>query len=282
MPSFSADSVSFCHWSRPWCALTSALAAGLGVLHRLAQPARDRPRDPLLGSGLQLAAEAAADVGRDDPDLRLGHARRRGQREPEDVRDLGGRPHGDLLTGRVDDDRARLHERRDQPLLAVLALDDDAVGARLGDGVVDVAAGAGLVAVELPVRRLVGAEVGVREHLVGRGALEVEDRRELLVLDVDQLGRVAGLGRGPGHDAGDDLAGAGDPLDGHRQVRRSDLVGRDRPGVDVDALALAEVGAGDHVDDVGRGLRRRRCRSRRSWRARRGCAPSRGAASRAG
>ena len=73
------------------------------------------------------------------------------------------RPHGELLTGRVDDDGARLHERRDQPLLAVLALDHDAVAAGLLDRLVDVAAGAGLGRVELPERRLVGAEVGVRE-----------------------------------------------------------------------------------------------------------------------
>ena len=135
------------------------------------------PGDQLLRRGLELAAEAAADVGRDHPDLGLGHAGGRREREPQDVRDLGGRPHRDLLAGRVDDDGARLHEGRDQPLLAVLALDHDAVAAGLLDGLVDVAAGAGLARVEHPERRLVGAEVGVREHLVGRGLLEVERRR---------------------------------------------------------------------------------------------------------
>ena len=87
--------------------------------------------------------------------------------EPQDVRHLGGRPHGHLLAGGVDDGRAGLHERRHEPLLAVLALDDDAVDARLGDGLVDVAAGARLGRVELPEGRLVGAEVGVGEHRVG-------------------------------------------------------------------------------------------------------------------
>ena len=149
-------------------AAEQGLRAGLGVLHRLADPAADRPGDPLLRGGLELAAEAAADVGGDHPDLGLGHAGRRGQREPQDVRDLGGRPHRELLTGRVDHDRAGLHERRDQPLLAVLPLDHDAVGAGLGDRLLDVAAGAGLAGVEDPERRLVGAEVGVREHRVGR------------------------------------------------------------------------------------------------------------------
>jgi hypothetical protein len=82
------------------------------------------------------------------------------------VRDLGRRPHRVLLAGRVDHDAARLHERRDQPLLAVLTLDDDAVGAGLRDRVLDVPAGAGLAGVEDPQRGLVGAEVGVREVLL--------------------------------------------------------------------------------------------------------------------
>ena len=146
-----------------------ALAAGLGVLHRLGQPAGHRPRDPLLRRGLQLAAETTTDVGGDDPDLGLGYAGGGRQGEPEDVRDLGRRPHGDLLAGRVDHDAAGLHEGGDQPLLAVLALDEDAVGAGRLDRGLDVGAGAGLGRVEDPQRRLVGAEVGVGEHLVLRG-----------------------------------------------------------------------------------------------------------------
>ena len=43
-------------------------------------------------------------------------------------------------------------------------------------------------------RRLVGAEVGVREHLVGGGLLEVERGRQLVVLHLDELGGVARLG----------------------------------------------------------------------------------------
>ncbi len=146
-----------------------ALAAGLGVLHRLGQPACHRPGDPLLRSRLELAAETTADVGGDDPDLGLGYAGGGRQGEPEDVRDLGRRPHGDLLTSGVDHDAAGLHERGDQPLLAVLALDEDAVGAGRLDGGLDVGAGAGLGRVEDPQRRLVGAEVGVGEDRVLAG-----------------------------------------------------------------------------------------------------------------
>ena len=51
------------------------LAAGLGPLDRLAQPAGDQQGEDLLGDDLQLAAEAAADVGGDDPQLVLRRCR---------------------------------------------------------------------------------------------------------------------------------------------------------------------------------------------------------------
>ena len=52
-----------------------ALAARLRPLHRAAEPPRDRERERLLGIDVQLRAEAAADVGRDHAQLRLGDAR---------------------------------------------------------------------------------------------------------------------------------------------------------------------------------------------------------------
>ena len=243
VPSFSAARVSFCHWSRPWW-------AAISDSERVSVYFTGRPRRRASaiaihssGVGLQLAAEATAHVGRDHAQLRLRDAHRRGEREPQDVRDLGGGPHGDLLAGGVDHHGAGLHERRDQPLLAVLPLDHDAAVARLADRVLDVAAGAGLAGVEHPERRLVGAEVGVREHLVLRGLLEVDRGGELVVVDVHELGGVARLGGGAGHDHGHDLAGERDPVDRDRGVHGSLLLRRDRPGVDQDAL---------HVRDVGR------------------------------
>jgi hypothetical protein len=79
---------------------------------------------------------------------------------------------------------------------------------------------------------------------------------ELVVLDVDELGRVARLGGAAGHHDGDDLAGEGDPVGRHRRVTRRLLVRCDRPGVDAHAQLLAEVLARQHRDDVGRGLGR--------------------------
>ena len=131
------------------------------------------------------------------------------------------RPHRHLLTGRVAHRRARLHEGGDEPLLAELALDDDAAVAGLGDLVLDVGARPLGGGVEGPDGGGVGAEVGVREHLVLDGLLEVEDGRQLVVVDVDELGGVAGLGRGAGRDDGDDLAGARDVVDDDGQVVRA-------------------------------------------------------------
>ena len=73
----SALRVSFCHWSRPWWAVisdserVSVYFTGLPSLRATA--------NVIISSGrvLQLAAEAAAHVGRDHPDLRLRHAGRR-------------------------------------------------------------------------------------------------------------------------------------------------------------------------------------------------------------
>ena len=115
------------------------LGPGLGVLDRLAQPAGDHQRDDLLGGDLQFAAEPAADVRGDHPELVLRDALGERDHQLEDVRDLGRRPHGDLLAGRVDHGRPRLHERRDQPLLAEDPFDDDliGVGRRRGQRVVD-------------------------------------------------------------------------------------------------------------------------------------------------
>ena len=208
------------------------------------------------GGDLELSAEAAADVGGDHPNLALGDPEHGGGEDPHEVRHLRGGPDRDLLTGRVDRDRARLHEGRDQSLLAVLPLDDDAVDPSCGDDIVDVVAGAGIGGVELPVGALVRAQVRVREHLVGERRLEVEHRRELLVVDVDEFGRVARLGSGAGDHDSDDLAGERDPVDGHRRMVGSLLIRRDRPGTGQAALLVGQVCAGQHRDDVRRSLSR--------------------------
>ena len=82
-------------WSRPWC--MAALPSLRDSVHLTGRPSRvaTSRREDLLAVDLQLGAEPAADVGRDHPQLVLGDAGGRGQHHPQDVRDLGGRPHGD-------------------------------------------------------------------------------------------------------------------------------------------------------------------------------------------
>ena len=231
VPSLVAARVSFCHWSRPWWAAISD--SERVSVYFTGLPIRRAAMKVMNSSGVtcSLPPKPPPTSGSDDPDLGLGHAEDRGEQEPQDVRVLRGRPHGELLAGRVHDDGARLHERRDESLLAVLPLDHDAVGAGLGDRRLDVAAGAGVLGVELPEGGLVGPELRVREDLVLGGLAEVEGGGELLVVHVDQLGGVPRLGRRTRDDDGDDLAGEGDPADGDRRVVRRHLVGGDRPGV---------------------------------------------------
>ena len=103
------------------------LRALLDPLHRPADLAAERQRQRLLRVDVQLRAEAAADVGRDDPQLRLGDAGHAGERHLRDVRDLRGRPQRELALGR---DRhrqtaARLDRVRDQARLDVPLLHHD-------------------------------------------------------------------------------------------------------------------------------------------------------------
>ena len=82
------------------------LRALLDPLDRSVQPPGEREREELLGVDVELRAEAAADVGCDDAELRLVQAERRRREHPEDVRDLGRRVEREV-TGRRRERRAR-------------------------------------------------------------------------------------------------------------------------------------------------------------------------------
>ena len=126
----------------------------LDPLHRPLQQDRGEDRHDVAGVDRHLVAEAAAEVGRDDPDHvlgQLGHQRHRG---PDDVRRLRGHVDGQL--------RGRPVEVGDRPA----ALDRRGVRARV-------------VQVEL------GDDVGLREGAVGAvlvADLPVEDDVVVLVL----------------------------------------------------------------------------------------------------
>ena len=68
--------------------------------------------------------------------------------------------------------------------------------------------------------RDVGAEVlELQRRVLGHRGLEVDHDRQLVVVDVDQLGRVHGLGAGLGHHEGDRVADEAHLVDGQRPAR---------------------------------------------------------------
>ena len=225
---------------------------GLGELARFAGVAGRKQCDDLFRRHRQLAAEATTDIGCDDAHFRLGDGERQCDHQAQDVRHLGRRPHCDLLAGRVDHGRARLHERRDESLLIVGALDHD-IAAR--PGVLDVAAGAGRRRVEHPLSRQIGAKIGMGKGTVRHRILEVEDDRELFIIHIDKFDGIPCLGRGAGNHTRHDLTGKSGPIESNRQIRWRLLVGCYGPGTRDAALLVGDVLASEHHNDAGRLLR---------------------------
>ena len=166
-----------------------ALAALAGPLHRPPQRAGGEARHGVLGVEERLHPEPAADVGRDHPHL----LRRQPEVRRQDVAvapaALGAGVDRELAVAGVPlgDAGARLHRVADHPVVDQLELDDPG---GLGEGGLH----RRLVAV-VPVEGEVARRLGV--HLRGPrrpGLGRVGHRRQVLVLDLDQLGRVLGLG----------------------------------------------------------------------------------------
>ncbi len=222
------------------------LAAGLRPLHRAAELLGQHDREDLLAVDLQLGAESATDVGSHDPEVVLRDAGEQGQEHAQDVRDLGGRPDGDLVAHahRCRDDRARLHRVGDQALVDEAALHDD-VGLRLRGLVVAARHPRGVAA----VRALVGVDEG---RAVLERVLHVDHGGQRLVVDVDEVERVGRERHVGGQHHGDDIAGVLDLVHADRGVVAHDDVVGDRPHAR-GAGQLGEVGAGvDGHDAVGR------------------------------
>ena len=91
VPSFLAVIVMSWIWSRPWWAVSSD--SERVSVHLTGLPSFCASATQSISSGMHpdLAAEAAAHVGGDDPQLALGHAECHRRHRAQDVRDLGGR-----------------------------------------------------------------------------------------------------------------------------------------------------------------------------------------------
>ena len=217
-----------------------------------------RPQHQLvLGILPALGAEGAADVAGDDADPVLGDLEdAAGQGVADAMRVLDVGVEGVAVLDRiVDAERApRLQVLRVDPRDDVAASDDPVspgegrLGRRAVAGLEDVA---DVVGTLVPHRR--GAGLG---GLRGRG-----HRRQRLVVDLDEVGRVLGLGAGLGDDerdrvahvphavAGETPMGAGE----HRRAVRA--LALERHGHRAEAV---DVGAGEDGEDAGRAPRRRR------------------------
>ena len=140
---------------------------------------------------------------------------------------------------------ARLDRVRDQAVLAV-ALRHGHV--RLGEQPLD------LARLELPRVAAVRPELLVHERrAVGERGLDVDHRRQRLVVDLDELGRVLAPRRGSRDDDGDRVAGVARLVD-RRAARASGAfvssVGSHAQGSEP-AHSSVELGAGPRGDDVG-------------------------------
>ena len=232
------------------------LHAVLDPLHRLAGEHRGGHRDDVARIDRHLAAEAAADVRRDDPDLVLGQADVAGhQREhrADGVRRLRGHPHRELLVDLVEarDAAARL-DRSDVDARQVDVFLDRDRG--LGEGAV----GGGLVA-PLPVPDvvvllvlLVGPQHRCARH---ERLARIDDHRQRVVLDLHRGDAVGGGVAAGGQHGGDFLRLVHDFLDrqhhlGVRHERRHPV-----------QVVLGQVLARDDRQHAGHGQRLATCRS---------------------
>ena len=202
-----------------------------------------------------LAAEAAAELGRRHLHLRDVHRQQLGDLGPHhEVALRRGPDLGDAAVGVVRDRGLRLDVALVRRLGAELALDDD-VG--LGETGVDVAELGGQHGRE--VRRLgrrrrdaLGDLVLVQQRRVGgHRLLDVDDVRQHLVLDLDQLQRALGDQLRGGGDGSDGVAVVQHLLARHHAARHVAEVDHEFARGGNQHGHVGEVIAGDHGLDAG-------------------------------
>ena len=200
----------------------------------------------LVGVDRNLAAEAAADLGGDDPYLVLRHAGNQRTQEAGDVRILAGAPDGQLAHGTQPacQRRARLHGVGHQALL------DDGVAY---DYVGRLKGRVGVATDSHPMKGLVvrGVLVELRGTILHR-RYRVHHGGQRLVADVDQLQRVLGLVAGLRYYHGHGVALVAHHVLGDGRVGHRLHVGfRRNPGAGNGGQRALGVRAGVDRDDAG-------------------------------
>jgi hypothetical protein len=203
-----------------------------------AQPPGQRGHRHLLGVGVDPGPEGPADRRDDHPDLLGPKAEHLGDGVPCPERRLAGGVQGDAVAlglghghGGVGLDRGRGHPLVDEPS------PDHHLGPLQGPRRLRPAALLGQVAGPLEQLRGVG----------GQGGPRVGEDLERLVVDLDGLGRVQGLGPGLGHHHRHRLA---QEADGPGGQHRAGHGGRPVPGRQ---RRQAQVGGGVHAGHPGHG-----------------------------
>ena len=157
------------------------LAPPLDPFDRLAEQHREIAGQRLLAVHVELASEAAADLGRDHADVVLAELEHLGQARAQHVRNLGRRPHRQVALARVPlrDDAARLHRDRREALV-----DDLETHHLVGVAHRLVHRGRG----NFHLERDVGAELVVQNRrAVGDRLFRIDHRVERVVVDFDQV-----------------------------------------------------------------------------------------------
>ena len=206
------------------------LRAALDPLHRPAGVDGGGRGDDLFAVDVELAAEAAADLGRDDAHLLLRHAHAACEQRFEQVRDLGRGPDGQGLRARP----RSAPRRRAAPSgsgtsrwLTMRCLTTTSASGKARSAAS--ASPTGMVAAMLVPKSWMHELGALFERL-----LRVSHAGQLLVVDLDEVGGVAGQIAVVGDDGGDrfalvaDCVGGESPAD--RQLHALELRG-DRNGL---------------------------------------------------
>ncbi len=238
--------------------VVAAVDRGLVVLRPVFRPL-DRPAEihrgethqRFVGIRRDLAAEPAAHLERDHPELMLRDLEHQRAEEPVDVRVLAGDPEGQLTASLVvaRHGRAGLHRGRQQPLVHNALLDRH-LGAP--ECRVRVAAGHHPGEREVPWHVVVELRRATVGHLLG-----VHAPLERLVIHVDEVDRVAGGAAGRRHDHRHAVADVTHLVVGQQRVRRHlEVAVGHVPGAGNRGHPVLDVGAGVDRDHAGRALRR--------------------------